>query len=150
MGKKGFTLLEITVVLVIIGILASIGIAQYHKSVEDSVYSEAKANLAMLRKLQIAYSDEYGDYTDVIGTTNPISTDLPLVPDGASGSGAHVCASNEYYFQYDCWKDNSRCIAFRCVDSGKKPQGKTVGDRMRLYFNGTLQKCNNSGCTDVF
>jgi prepilin-type N-terminal cleavage/methylation domain-containing protein len=44
MTKKGFTLLELIVVIVIIGVLATLGLTQYASMVERGRSAEAKAN----------------------------------------------------------------------------------------------------------
>ncbi|MDD5130223.1 MAG: prepilin-type N-terminal cleavage/methylation domain-containing protein, partial [Candidatus Omnitrophica bacterium] len=40
--KKGFTLVELIIVVIIVGILASIGLTQYNKVVEKSRAAEAR------------------------------------------------------------------------------------------------------------
>lgn len=46
--KKGFTLLELIVVIIIIGILATLGFTQYTKVVEKGRTAEAKSVLGRM------------------------------------------------------------------------------------------------------
>ena len=48
-NQKGFTLLELLIVVIIIGILASIAMPQYMKTIERAKTAEALTNLATLR-----------------------------------------------------------------------------------------------------
>lgn len=59
---KGFTLLEILIVVVIIGILASLAIPRYIKSTEVSNASEAYNNLNAIRKAEWVYYAERQDW----------------------------------------------------------------------------------------
>ena len=71
--KKGFTLIEMLVVVLIIGILAGIALPQYRKSVEKAKLSEALMNLnimvgAMQRYMLNNSSTDlvsFKDFTDV-------------------------------------------------------------------------------------
>ncbi len=58
--KKGFTLIEMLVVVLIIGILAGIALPQYQKSVEKSKASEALIILKSLRDHQALCFTQYG------------------------------------------------------------------------------------------
>ena len=49
MNKKGFTLIEITVVLIIIGILSSLGAVRYMRAVEKSKSHEAEITFEKTR-----------------------------------------------------------------------------------------------------
>lgn len=67
LSLTGFTLLELMVVVIIIGILAAFAIPQYTKTVERSHQSEAITNLGIIRGAQLRYFAEYDTYTAVSG-----------------------------------------------------------------------------------
>ena len=60
---KGFTLLELIVVIIIIGILATLGFMQYQAVTEKSRTAEAIRVLGDLRTLEQAYYVENNKYT---------------------------------------------------------------------------------------
>lgn len=60
--KKGFTLVEMMVVIVIIGILATIGLTQYTSTREKTLDKEAFSNLKMIRAAQKSYNMDWGNY----------------------------------------------------------------------------------------
>ena len=61
-ARKGFTLVELAVVIVIIGVLAAFGVPRFLKSVERSKASEAFAYLSAVRSSQERYLAQYGEY----------------------------------------------------------------------------------------
>jgi prepilin-type N-terminal cleavage/methylation domain-containing protein len=65
--RKGFTLVELAVVIVIIGVLAAFGVPRFLKSVERTKASEAFAYLSAVRGAQERYIAKEGIYADEIG-----------------------------------------------------------------------------------
>ena len=111
----GFTLIELIIVIIIVGILAAVGLTQYTKVVEKGRAAEAKMILGTLRTAQVAYNLENGAYTTVIA-------DLGVQAQAACSEGTH-------YFSYACTGGVSGglCTAQRCgTGTGKSPGAGTT------------------------
>jgi len=61
-NKKGFTLIELMIVVAIIGILAAIAIPDFLKFQARAKQSEAKTNLGAIFTTQVSYFGEYNSY----------------------------------------------------------------------------------------
>lgn len=61
-SKKGFTLIELMIVVAIIGILAAIAIPNFIRFQLKSKSSEGKVNLAAIRTAEEGYMAEFGSY----------------------------------------------------------------------------------------
>lgn len=64
--RGGFTLVELAVVIVIIGVLASFGVPRFLKSVERSKAAEAFNYLSAVRDSQERYQSQNGTYSGAI------------------------------------------------------------------------------------
>jgi type IV pilus assembly protein PilA len=64
--RSGFTLVELAVVIVIIGVLAAFGVPRFLKSVERSKAAESFNYLSAVRDSMERYQSQYGTYADDI------------------------------------------------------------------------------------
>ncbi len=119
--KKGFTLLELIVVLVIIGILATLGLTQYARMVENMRGAEAREILGEMRKLAAAYRLANGTVNGMPNDALNIGTAADQIPPSAD-----ACRSS-HYFRYANANPNLDPLvplyAYRCTSGGKSPQG---------------------------
>ena len=66
-GQKGFTLIELMIVVAIIGILAAIAIPNFLQYQMKSRQSEAKTNLQAIKTSEVAFQAERGCYVGLLG-----------------------------------------------------------------------------------
>jgi len=62
--RRGFTIIELAVVLAIVGILATIAVYTYGKIVNKARFTQAKIALKHLQKTELLYFTEHNGYTD--------------------------------------------------------------------------------------
>ena len=92
--RKGFTLIELMIVIAIIGILAAVAIPMYSDYTKKARTSEVAGNLKEIAKMQIAYKEDPATgavFASSIGSlawvTNVQKVSLQALGAGASGVG---------------------------------------------------------------
>ena len=94
-NSRGFTLIELILVVVIIGILASIAIPKFGNTKEKAYVAGMKADLRNLVTAQEAYFSEYVTYASALGNLSyNVSTGNTLTLISSSGSGWSATALN--------------------------------------------------------
>ena len=86
LNKKGFTMLELLMVIIVIGILASIGIPEYEMFMERSRIAEAIRAVSAI-KIETDHRMLAGNTpADIVGDSNNIVTTLGLRQDFLNGN----------------------------------------------------------------
>ena len=67
LNRKGFSLVELMIVVAIIGMLAAVGIPQYAKFQAKARQSESKSNLAGIFNAMKSFQSEWNTYTNHLG-----------------------------------------------------------------------------------
>jgi type IV pilus assembly protein PilA len=119
-GKKGFTLIELMIVVAIIGILAAIAIPNFLKFQAKSKMSEAKTNLGAIYTGQISYFGEQNSY----GNFDAINWSPSGTP--------------RYHFALGTWADNNP------VNEGALIANAPVPTSWVLNVNNALDSAGNA------
>ncbi len=128
--KRGFTLLELIVVIIIVGILATLALTQYGRTIERSRSTEARAILGAQRKDAAAFFMANGTLTGIVNADVGIGTMSDQAPSAP-------CRTS-HYFSYAQAMAASPTITFtatRCTAGGKTPNNPIAGLTVILTSN---------------
>ncbi len=93
-SQRGFTLIELLIVVVIIGILASIAIPKFANTKEKSYLATMKSDLRNLVTAEESYLGDYATYTGTLSNlTYNHSTGVTVTIGFASSSGWNATAT---------------------------------------------------------
>jgi prepilin-type N-terminal cleavage/methylation domain-containing protein len=124
MSKHGFTLLELMIVIIIIGVLATVGIMQYSATIEKSRGAEARQVIGSLRTSCAALFMNSQTTADCTTGNLRIGASADMIP----GTAAAQCRATNFFF-YTAAATAPNSITFtatRCIAGGKGPQGSTA------------------------
>jgi type IV pilus assembly protein PilA len=101
-GEQGFTLVELLVVIVIIGILTAIALPSFLNQTAKAKQVEAKTNMSSMNKIQQAYRIENGSFSNnfgdlalgrLVGANNPAYT--YTIPTASTTDFAGLATTND-------------------------------------------------------
>jgi len=95
MNRKGFTLIELLIVVVIIGVLASIAIPKFANTKEKAYLTSMKSDLRNLVTAEEGYFADSIKYTSDLGTmyrtsTGVVGPTITVTPDGWTATVSHT------------------------------------------------------------
>ena len=127
----GFTLIEVTVVVIILAILASVALARYTGAIERSRAAEGTYILGTLLSSMERYNLEYGTFPSAIGSLdvpsvaaknfNPAT--ITILSTCASGSACAQIDRNGAVYTLEIDRDGTIC----CTEGGGSPDCSDTG-----------------------
>lgn len=136
---KGFTLLELLVVLVIVGVLATLGVSQYGRTVERSRQAEAISMLGAMRGAQLRFAAENnGNYAN----TTIANLDIEFLDSNNDGIGEGK------FFNYTV-PDPAEVSNARLADATRNGIEQTAGTanyQLRINRDGNIT-CQSLDCS---
>jgi len=93
-STNGFSLVELMIVIVIIGVLAAVAVPIYSNNVKKAKTSEADATMGVVRQELRIYLGANGTYPDVVALTKPYASAALLGMDSLDFVGKYFAATD--------------------------------------------------------
>ena len=131
---KGFTILELLIVVIIVGILASLAIPYYIKTAESSKAAEAYTNLGAIRQAELVYYSKTGIFIYQYESYPPTG---PTSLSGLNIEDPHTMSNRSFNYVAD---DDP--IGAPPVIMAVRKDGPYQGDYIAMDINGSINEDN--------
>jgi len=123
-GKSGFTMVELMVVVIIVGILAAVSIPLYQANIKRAIRTEAEATLGSIRSAERIYKSEFNTYA--------------VVAAGAAESVLGVAVVDAHYFDANCYDVTATDSLFVATCTNKTGNTASAAAQALKYFPNTV------------
>lgn len=122
-NKKGFTLIELIIVIVIIGILAIISMPKYFANIDKARKAEALATLGSMRDAVIGY---YAATTSYPPNKTTKGQNITVNMDGTDIMSVTLPDSKNFTYSYTTAADGGTVNATNVIGAGTKSYGINI------------------------
>jgi prepilin-type N-terminal cleavage/methylation domain-containing protein len=111
--ERGFTIVELLIVVVVIGILAAISVVSYTGITQQANTAKAQSNASSVKRVAEVYFAKNGQYPSAVGdfTDSSLEATLPGDINFLSGSTALSASNGTNSVIYEIGDDNDRSKA---------------------------------------
>lgn len=135
--RRGFTLVELVVVLAIIGLLASVAFSAYTNVINDARISEAVTTMTDIKAKQMSYQSAYQVFRNC--TLNPSAITSPNAPGTWDDTDTcwrelRVDINNSTEWQYRTVSSCANTTDTACAEAGDGVTTELGTDTNRMWF----------------